>query len=72
MVELESAPSGNGSFAATVRHTNTAGPRARLELTRVSGEPVLVEFDHNRLRTLAFQPGGAVYLRPRDQQIFVY
>jgi len=33
---------------------------------------VLVELEHDRVRTLALQPGGTVYLRPRDQQVFVY
>ena len=72
MLELEPGPSGNSSFAAIVRHINAAGPRARIELTSASGEPVLVELDHDRLRRLALQPGGTVYLRPRDQQVFVY
>jgi len=72
MLELEPAPSGNTSFAAIVRHINAAGPRARIELTSASGEPVLVELDHDRLRTLALQPGRTVYLRPREQQVFVY
>ncbi len=66
------APSGNTSFAAIVRHINAAGPRARIELTSASGELVLVELDHDRLRTLALQPGRTVYLRPREQQVFVY
>jgi len=72
MLEPEQAPSGGSSFAAVVRHINTAGPRVRIELTSASGEPVLVEIEHDRLRTLALQPGGTVYLRPRDQQVFVY
>ena len=72
MLELESGPSGNRSFPAIVRHINAAGPRARIELISPSGEPGLVELDHDRLRTLALQPGGTVYLRPRDHQVFVY
>jgi len=72
MLELEPAPKGNGSFAAIVRHINAAGPRVRIELTSASGEPVLVELEHDRVRTLALQPGGTVYLRPRDQQVFVF
>jgi sulfate/thiosulfate transport system ATP-binding protein len=72
MLELEQAPSGSSSFAAVVRHINAAGPRARIELTSASGEPVLVELEHDRLHTLALQPGGTVYLRPRDQQVFAY
>jgi sulfate/thiosulfate transport system ATP-binding protein len=72
MLELEQAPSGSSSFAAVVRHINAAGPRARIELTSASGESVLVELEHDRLRTLALQPGGTVFLRPRDQQVFLY
>jgi TOBE domain-containing protein len=71
MLELEPAPSGNTSFAAIVQHINAAAPRARIELTSASGEPVLVELDHDRLRALALQPGRTVYLRPREQQVLV-
>jgi sulfate/thiosulfate transport system ATP-binding protein len=71
MLELEPEPSGNSSFPAIVRHINRAGPRVRIELTATSGEPVLVEVEHDRLRTLALQPGTTVYLHPRDQQVFV-
>ena len=71
MLELEGSPA-SGSFAAIVQHINAAGPRARIELTSASGEPVLVELEHERLRSLAIQPGGTVYLRPRDQQVFFY
>jgi sulfate transport system ATP-binding protein len=70
MLELESAPSGNSSFAAIVRHINVAGPRARIELTSASGQLVLVELEHERLRRLALEVGGTVYLHPRDQQVF--
>jgi len=72
MLELEQAPSSSSSFAAIVRHVNSAGPRARIELTSASGVPVLVELEHDRLRTLSLEPGRTMYLRPRDQQVFVY
>jgi sulfate/thiosulfate transport system ATP-binding protein len=72
MLELEPVPGGSNSFAAIVRHINAAGPRARIELTSTAGAPVLVELEHDRLRTLSLEPGRKVYLRPRDQQIFVY
>ena len=72
MLELEPAPSGGTSFAATVRHINAAGPRVKIELTSASGDPVLVEIEHDRLRALALQPGGQVYLRPREEQVFFY
>jgi sulfate transport system ATP-binding protein len=72
MLELEPTPSGTTSFAATVRHINAAGPRVKIELTSAWGDPVLVEMEHDRLRVLALQPGGQVYLRPREEQVFVY
>ena len=71
MLELEPAPQGNTSSAAIVRHINAAGPRARIELTSASGEAVLVELEHERLRLLTLQPGDTVYLRPREPQVFV-
>jgi sulfate/thiosulfate transport system ATP-binding protein len=72
MLEFESAPTGHTSFAAIVRHINAAGPRAKIELTTDWGDPVLVEIEHERLRALALQPGGQVYLHPREEQLFVY
>jgi sulfate transport system ATP-binding protein len=72
MLELEPTPSGNSSFEAIVRHINSAGPRARIELTSASGVPVLVELEHERLRALSLEPGCTMYLRPRDQQVFAY
>lgn len=72
MLELEPTPSTSSSFAAVVRHINFAGPRARIELTTASGVPVLVELEHERLRALTVEPGCTMYLRPRDQQVFVY
>ena len=72
LLELEPNPSGSSSFAAVVRHINSAGPRARIELTSASGVPVLVELEHERLRALSVEPGRTMYLRPREQQVFVY
>jgi len=72
MLELEPAPGNSSSFAAIVRHINAAGPRAKIELASASGVPVLVELEHDRLRTLSLEPGRTVYLRPRDKQVFVY
>jgi sulfate transport system ATP-binding protein len=63
--------SGSSSFAMIVRHVNVAGPRARIELTSASGEPVPVELEHDRLRTLDLQP-GTVYLRPAtNRSLFI-
>jgi hypothetical protein len=72
MLEFEAAPTGNTSFSAIVQHINSAGPRAKIELTTDWGDPVLVEIEHERLRALGLQPGGQVYLRPREEQVFVY
>jgi hypothetical protein len=72
MLEFETAPSGHTSFAAIVQHINAAGPRAKIELTTDWDAPVLVEIEHDRLCALALQPGGQVYLHPREEQVFVY
>jgi sulfate transport system ATP-binding protein len=72
MLDLEPEPSTESSFAAIVRHINAAGPRARIELTTSAGEPVLVETEHDRIRSLSLQVGATVYLRPRDHQVFIY
>ena len=72
LLDIHLAPNGKGSFAATVRHINTAGPRVKVELITQWGDPVRVELDDERLRELALRPDTQVYLSPRENRVFVY
>jgi sulfate transport system ATP-binding protein len=72
LLDIHLAPDAKDSFAATVRHINTAGPRVKVDLTSYWGDPVRVEIDHERLRALALTPNQKVYLSPRDNRVFIY
>jgi sulfate transport system ATP-binding protein len=72
LLDIHLTPDAKDSFAATVRHINTAGPRVKVDLTSYWGDPVRVEIDHERLRALALTPNQKVYLSPRDNRVFIY
>jgi sulfate transport system ATP-binding protein len=72
MLDIHVAPSGRGSFPATVKHINAAGPRVKVDLISQWGDAVRVEIDHERLQTLALKPGARVYLSPRENKVFIY
>jgi len=72
LLEIELRPNGKDSFPATVKHINAAGSRVKVELISAWEDPVRVEIDHERLRTLALRPGLQVYVSPRENRVFVY
>lgn len=72
LLDIHLAPNGRGTFAATVKHINAAGPRVKIELTSNWGDPVRVEMDHERLHALALKPDTQVYLSPRENRVFIY
>jgi sulfate transport system ATP-binding protein len=72
LLEIHLQPIAKGSFAATVRHINAAGPKVKVELTSHWGDPVQVEIDHDRYRELKLERDAEVYLSPRENQVFVY
>jgi sulfate/thiosulfate transport system ATP-binding protein len=72
MLDIQLSPNGKGSFPATVRHINAAGPRVKVDLTSQWGDPVRVEIDHEQLRMLELKPDEQVYLRPRENKVFIY
>ena len=63
-------PEGRQSFPATVGRINSAGPAVRLDLTADSGEPVVVEMDHDRFHALAISRGSRVFVTPRQVKVF--
>jgi sulfate transport system ATP-binding protein len=72
MLDVHLGRNGKGGLPATVRRINAAGPRVKLELESDWGDAILVEMEHERLRTLALEPDQRVYLSPRDNEGFVY
>ena len=72
LLDIQLAPNGKGSFPATVRHINAAGPRVKVELTTQWGDAVRVEIDHDRVQELKLKPDARVYLSPRENRVFIY
>src|SRR3984893_6427369 len=72
LLEIHLQPIAKGSFAATVRHINAAGPKVKVELTSHGGDPVQVEIDHDRYRELKLERDAEVFLSPRENHVFVY
>jgi len=72
MLEILLSPDGDRGFPATVRRVNPAGPQVKVELTTAWGDPVHVEMGHERFRTLRLTPGKEVFIRPKEEKLFVY
>ena len=72
MLDVHLGPNGKSGLPATIRRIHSAGPRVKLELESDWGDPILVEMEHERLRTLGLGPDVRVYLCPRDNEAFVY
>ena len=72
MIEILLHPNGGREFPATVRSVNPAGPQVKVELVTAWGDPVQVELGHERSRLLALTPGKEVFLRPKEEKLFVY
>jgi sulfate/thiosulfate transport system ATP-binding protein len=72
LLDIHLQPIAKGSFAATIRHINAAGPKVKVELTTQWGDPVQVEIDHERYRELKLERETEVYLSPRENHVFVY
>jgi sulfate transport system ATP-binding protein len=72
MLEIAITPNGGREFPAVVRSVNPAGPQVKVELTTSWGDPVQVEMGHERFRSLGLKPGKQVFVRPKEEKLFVY
>ena len=72
LIEIIARPNGKPSFPATVTSINPAGPQVKVELIAEWGDFVQVDIGHERLQELALTPGAHVFLRPKEEKIFVY
>jgi sulfate transport system ATP-binding protein len=71
-LDIEVKSGASRGLPAKIQRINTAGPRVKVELVSDSGDPILVEMNHERLDSLGLLPEARVYLRPRREQVFVY
>ncbi len=72
LLEIVTKANGTQTFPATVKSINPAGPQVKVELVAAWGDLVQVEIDHDRYRALNLELGANVYLRPKEQKLFVY
>jgi sulfate transport system ATP-binding protein len=72
LLEIVLKPNGKQTFPATVRSINPAGPQVKVELVAEWGDMVQVEISHDRYQALHLETGATVYLRPKEQKLFVY
>src|SRR6202521_2251048 len=72
LLEIVLKPNGKQTFPAKVRSINPAGPQVKVELVAEWGDMVQVEISHDRYQTLHLETGATVYLRPKEQKLFVY
>jgi sulfate transport system ATP-binding protein len=60
------------SFSARIQDIHAIGPVVRLELQHSEGsEPIEVELQRERFKTLGFVKGETVYIKPRNLRLFV-
>ncbi|MGC2445756.1 TOBE-like domain-containing protein, partial [Candidatus Binatus sp.] len=57
---------------ATVKSINPAGPQVKVELIAEWGDLVQVEISHDRRQALHLETGAQVFLKPKEQKLFVY
>jgi sulfate transport system ATP-binding protein len=72
LLDIALSPNGKASFPAIVKHINAAGSKVKVELESLWGDPVQVELDHERYRELGIQRDARVYLKPRENKVFIY
>ncbi len=72
LIEIIRRPNGKPSFPATVISINPAGPQVKVELVAEWGDAVQVDVGHERFQELALAPGARVFLRPKEEKLFVY
>jgi len=72
MLEIVTEPNGRQTFPATVKNINLAGPQVRIELVAQSGDLVHVDLGHERFKAHHLEVGSAVFIRPKEQKLFVY
>jgi sulfate/thiosulfate transport system ATP-binding protein len=72
LLEIVLRPNGKQTFPATVKSINPAGPQVKVELVADWGDMVQVDISHERFQTLHLENGAHVFLKPKEQKLFVY
>jgi hypothetical protein len=55
-----------------VKSINPAGPQVKVELVAAWGDLVQVDISHERFEVLHLETGAHVFLKPKEQKLFVY
>ncbi len=55
-----------------MKSINPAGPQVKVELVAAWGDLVQVDISHERFEGLHLETGAQVFLRPKEQKLFVY
>jgi len=72
LLEIVLRPNGKQTFPATVKSINPAGPQVKVELVAAWGDLVQVDISHERFEVLHLETGAHVFLKPKEQKLFVY
>jgi sulfate transport system ATP-binding protein len=71
LLEIEHQRNGGDNFRAKVTHINAAGPLVKIDLVSEWGDSVHVELSHSKYETLKLQKADEVFLKPRENKVFV-
>jgi sulfate transport system ATP-binding protein len=70
LLDIDRVPSGGDHFGARIKHINAAGPLVKVEAVTEWGALVHVEMSQERFRYLQLLKNEAVFVIPKDVQVF--
>jgi sulfate transport system ATP-binding protein len=70
-LEIVREGSGDEAVRARVTRINAAGSAVKVELATESGETILVESPHDRIRSLGLNVGDDVFVSPRESRVIL-
>jgi sulfate/thiosulfate transport system ATP-binding protein len=70
LLDIDRVPNGGDHFGARIKHINAAGPLVKVEAVTEWGALVHVEMSQERFRYLQLLKNEAVFVIPKDVQVF--
>lgn len=70
LLDIDRVPNGGDHFGARIKHINAAGPLVKVEAVTEWGALVHVEMSQERFRYLQLLKNEAVFVSPKDVQVF--
>lgn len=70
LFEVERKPAAENSFKAVIKHTNPAGPIAKLEVTSEWGDNINIEVPIGQYLAMELKKGEEVFVRPTEMKFF--